>query len=94
MIIFKETTPKLYDLHCHIVPYVDDGAEDLEEAKKLIKEEYSQGVRFIAMTVHLRNGMFDTSINKVRKHFDELNEWLLETNMTDLEICFSREYYS
>ena len=93
MSIFRDTTPKLFDLHCHIVPYVDDGAEDMEEAKNLIKEEYSQGVRFIVMTVHLRYGMFDTSAEKARRHFDELKKWLLKSDMTDLEICLSREYY-
>ncbi|WP_026524035.1 tyrosine-protein phosphatase [Butyrivibrio sp. MB2005] len=93
MIIFRRETQELFDLHSHIIPYVDDGAEDLEEAKSLIREEYSQGVRFIVMTVHLRSGMFETSVQKVKRHFSELKEWLPETDMSDLEVCFSREYY-
>ena len=93
MIIFKDTIPELYDLHCHIIPYVDDGAEDLEEAKNLIVEEYSQGVRIIVMTVHLRKGMFDTSVEKIKRYFGEIQNWLLETDMSDLNIYMSREYY-
>lgn len=83
----------LADIHCHIVPFVDDGAEDYEEAQELIKEEYSQGVRTLVMTVHLRYGMFDTPISKVEKHFDKLKRWLSQTDMSDMEIFLSREYY-
>ena len=93
MFRFKNVSPELFDLHCHVVPYVDDGAEDLEEAKKLITEEYCQGVRLIVATVHLRCGMFDTSAQKVKKHFDELKCWLSETEMNGLKMHISREYY-
>ena len=83
----------LFDIHCHIVPYVDDGAEDIEEAKRIIEEEYNQGARVIVMTVHLRNKAFDSPIEKVRKHFDELKRWLRKTDMDDIHLFLSREYY-
>ena len=34
----------IYDIHCHIVPGVDDGATDIEETGKLLRMEYEQGV--------------------------------------------------
>lgn len=37
----------IYDIHCHIVPGVDDGATDIEETGKLLRMEYEQGVRTI-----------------------------------------------
>ena len=30
----------IYDIHCHIVPGVDDGASDYEDTKKLLRMEY------------------------------------------------------
>ena len=30
----------LYDIHCHIVPGVDDGAVNLEEAVKMVEAQY------------------------------------------------------
>ena len=33
----------LFDIHCHLVPYVDDGARDMDEAIKMLKMEYSTG---------------------------------------------------
>ena len=84
---------KMADMHCHIVPYVDDGASDLDEAKRIIIEEYEQGVRLIVMTVHFRYGSFDTPASKVKKHFETLLKWLDTTDMTDLDIYVTREYY-
>ena len=40
----------IYDIHCHIVPGVDDGATDIEETGKLLRMEYEQGVRTIIAT--------------------------------------------
>ena len=30
----------LFDVHCHMVPGVDDGASDLEESLAMLKMEY------------------------------------------------------
>ena len=42
----------LFDIHCHIVPSVDDGASSAEEAYKMLQMEYRQGVRNIIATPH------------------------------------------
>ena len=57
----------IFDMHCHIVPFVDDGAEDMKEALAMLKEEYLQGVRGIIVTPHFRLGMFETSFEEVKK---------------------------
>ena len=40
----------LFDIHCHLIPGVDDGAQDLEETRRLLRMEYEQGVRNIIAT--------------------------------------------
>ena len=50
----------LFDIHCHLIPGVDDGAQDLEETRRLLRMEYEQGVRNIIATPHYRDQMFDT----------------------------------
>ena len=59
----------LWDIHCHIIPAVDDGAQDLEETRKLLRMEYEQGVRHIITTPHFRNQMFETPIRTIREQF-------------------------
>lgn len=59
----------IYDIHCHIVPGVDDGATDIGETVKLLRMEYEQGVRTVITTPHFRFRMFETPAEKVREQF-------------------------
>ena len=59
----------IYDIHCHIVPGVDDGATDIGETVKLLRMEYEQGVRTVIATPHFRFRMFETPAEKVREQF-------------------------
>lgn len=43
---------KYIDMHCHILPHVDDGAKDMEETVKMLKEAYEEGIRYIVATPH------------------------------------------
>lgn len=62
----------IYDVHCHIVPEVDDGADNIETAVKLLQMEYKDGVRTIYVTPHYRKRMFETSMKKIEKQFSLL----------------------
>ena len=37
----------LYDIHCHILPGVDDGAKDMDMALSMIEKEIDAGVETI-----------------------------------------------
>ena len=37
------------DLHCHILPGMDDGAKDTAVSLELLRREYEDGVRNIAL---------------------------------------------
>ncbi|MBE6985749.1 MAG: hypothetical protein E7434_09145 [Ruminococcaceae bacterium] len=47
----------MIDLHCHIIPYIDDGAKSIEIACAMAKHAYRTGVDTIVATPHcnLRN---------------------------------------
>ena len=45
---------ELFDVHCHMVPGVDDGAADLEESLAMLKMQHEDGVRKIIITPHYR----------------------------------------
>jgi len=40
------------DMHCHILPGVDDGAENVEEMKAMLRIAYDEGIRCIIATPH------------------------------------------
>lgn len=64
----------LVDVHCHIIPYVDDGAKDMKTAVKMLKMEYEEGVRVIIATPHFRKKMFETTRLEIIKQFLLLHE--------------------
>ncbi len=41
-----------FDIHCHILPGIDDGAENMAETKKMLQEAYKDGIRNIIATPH------------------------------------------
>lgn len=40
------------DMHCHILPGVDDGAEDIAEMEAMLRLAYQEGIRCIIATPH------------------------------------------
>lgn len=40
------------DMHCHILPGVDDGAKTMEETKAMLQIAYDEGIRCIIATPH------------------------------------------
>jgi protein-tyrosine phosphatase len=49
------------DLHSHILPGLDDGARDLDEAVEIAQAAFSDGTRVIAATPHVREDYPTTS---------------------------------
>ena len=43
---------RLIDTHCHILPEVDDGAQNIEETRRMLQEAYEDGIRYIIATPH------------------------------------------
>jgi len=48
----------MIDLHCHILPGVDDGAEDLDASIAMAEKAISQGVTHILCSPHYNNGKY------------------------------------
>lgn len=60
---------RLTDIHCHLLPKVDDGPDSVAEAVGLLKEMHEEGVRCIIVTPHYRPDMFEASAERVWKHY-------------------------
>ena len=83
----------LYDIHCHIVPSVDDGSSDIEESYHMLQMEYQQGVRNIIVTPHFRFQMFETPIETVEQQFLALKQ-IARKIAPDLHIYLGCEFHS
>ncbi len=80
----------LTDVHCHILPYVDDGAQNLAEAQAMLQIQKNQGVETVYCTPHLRQGMFETPQKKVDEKFAQLEDIAAKMHM---KLFLSREYH-
>lgn len=56
------------DIHCHIIPCVDDGAKNLEYAVRMLRIAYWEGFRNIILTPHYHGGRMEADIDKIN-HF-------------------------
>lgn len=62
----------MIDIHCHALPFVDDGSENYEQTLSMLKEEIKQGVKGVILTPHYRRHSFAESDETVRSVFTEL----------------------
>lgn len=86
----------MIDMHCHILPQIDDGARDITDSLELLKEEKNQGIKKIVFTPHfnpeiqnLENFLAarDYSFHRL-KSTEEFDELEIETKL-GCEIYFS-----
>lgn len=71
----------MIDLHCHILPGIDDGARDLKESLEMARIGVDQGFTQIVATPHYGSGKFSSEIYDVKRLVAELNEGLEARNI-------------
>ena len=81
----------IIDIHCHILPGIDDGAQTVREAREMLKMQYRDGVRKIILTPHYRPGMFEPSVSQIYRTYYRLQEEAKETN---IQLFLGREYHT
>ena len=62
----------MIDFHSHILPGIDDGAKDLEDSKKIIKEARNAGVEKIISTSHYALDCFESPEYKRKELIEQL----------------------
>ena len=67
----------MIDLHCHILPGLDDGAATVAEALELARAAVADGVEILAATPHVRDD-YPTSAAQMELLVDELQVALAE----------------
>ena len=62
----------MIDLHCHILPGVDDGARSLEDSVAMAQKAVFEGIGHILVTPHHKNGKFINQKEDVIKATESL----------------------
>ncbi|MGA7326100.1 MAG: CpsB/CapC family capsule biosynthesis tyrosine phosphatase [Rhodomicrobium sp.] len=56
----------MIDLHSHLLPSIDDGAEDVHTALAMARAYVNQGVKYVACTPHILPGVYHNSGPRIR----------------------------
>lgn len=77
-----------YDIHCHLLPGVDDGAASLEKSEALQRRMQSMGVQGMYLTPHLIHGAYDN-----RTEADLRREFAAFRPVEGLDVRLAAEYF-
>jgi protein-tyrosine phosphatase len=80
----------MIDLHCHILPNVDDGPQSLAESVEMAKQAVEQGIKTIIATPHHRNEKYENHGLTIFRQVEEFNRVLRDENL-DLSVLPGQE---
>lgn len=71
----------MLDLHCHILPGIDDGAHTLDDSIAMAEKAISQGITHLMCTPHHNNGKYSNPANQVIEQVARLQQELDQRNL-------------
>ena len=78
------------DFHSHILPGIDDGATDIDNAVELVSAMRSWGFEKITCTPHI-NALYPNKPSEIERAYEQL-QVALEDNNIDITLAMSAEY--
>lgn len=64
----------LVEMHCHIIPGVDDGAQDMETSMAMLERYIQEGVTRIICTPHYRPGFAAASPGQIVRQYEAFTD--------------------
>lgn len=80
----------MVDIHCHLLPAVDDGPETVEQAIEMAKRATSEGVTAIVVTPHAFHPQFETDELDVQNAVTKLQN-VLRREGVELDLYVGQE---
>jgi len=80
----------MIDLHCHLLPGIDDGSKSLEQSLEMARYAVNAGITKIVCTPHITPGRYNNSLDTIKPVFEKLKT-SIEKNNISLELGFAAE---
>jgi protein-tyrosine phosphatase len=84
----------MIDLHCHILPGLDDGAGTLEDSLAMARKAAEDGIRTIVATPHTGNGSYENDPETILEAVRRLDAVLREEAIPLNIVCGAEVYVS
>lgn len=91
----KENSQLFYstDVHCHILPGVDHGSQDVEQSIEMLRAERDMGITRVILTSHVTAETFENTPDTLRPAFEILKQAVAETeDISHMQLYLSAEY--
>lgn len=80
----------MIDLHCHMLPGIDDGPKTIEQSLEMARFAVANGTRRCVLTPHIQPGCYDNERDSIRRVFEDFQNRLAAENIP-LEIGMAAE---
>lgn len=70
----KETKKRVVDIHCHILPGIDDGSDSWETSMQMLRIAWEDGITDMIATPHFKAGHHNASPERVKRLAAELQK--------------------
>jgi len=74
----------MFDLHCHLLPAIDDGPVDLATALEMARMAVADGITTVACTPHIYPGVYDNDAVGIRS---AIARFQIELEVRDIELA-------
>lgn len=81
----------MIDIHCHILPGIDDGPQTIAQSLSIARALAAEGYHHVIATPHSRDGIFNAEPETIYAKTKQLNQALLDTGI-DLTVYPGAEY--
>ena len=82
----------MIDIHCHILPGIDDGPKDIETSLKMLRIAEEDGIKTVIATPHFYRGFYENQYGDVEEEVKKLNIAAKENNI-NVEILPGQEIF-
>lgn len=87
----KPLFPYTTEVHCHILPGIDDGSPDTEHSLPLLRQMREWGIEKVIATPHVTEATFENTPQTVGDAYDRLCREP-EFGELGIQLCYSAEY--
>src|SRR5688500_16870872 len=81
------------DMHSHLLPSLDDGADTIEQSLGLLEAMQALGYRKLIMTPHIMGDFYKNTPSTVHAALMRMREAATTAGFTDMQLECAAEYY-
>lgn len=80
------------DIHCHILPHVDDGSKNMQMSIEMLEIAYREGIREIVATPHYHPGRPKIKHARIMEQYEKFKKEVIRRH-PDMTLHLGREVY-